>query len=308
MPKVQGTGSIEKRGNNMWRLRVSLGNDPITGERRRIKKMFRGTKVDAKKALAEWIFEIENGVKATASKTLLMEYTNEWQETCEMLNQVRPATLKNNAGTIRRINKYIGCVLITDLDAPLIKNFYRELSKDGISSYGVRKAPIKLKQILNSAVDDGIIAKNPCNSISVPRPKIQKERESLDKTEAKDLLEVLNEEGDDDPRILAVRIGLATGMRRGEVLGLTWECVDFETNTIRVLKQMTSEGISDTKTASGVRKLSVNESTMHHIAAWKQIQKTYLRSLGLRQGSKSPVISNQVGTFCEPHDFYHVVY
>ena len=45
------------------------------------------------------------------------------------------------------------------------------MRKEGATESRLHRVHQKLSQIMNQAVDDGLVAKNPCSPISIPRPK-----------------------------------------------------------------------------------------------------------------------------------------
>ncbi len=90
-----------------------------------------------------------------------------------------------------------------------------------------------MHKALEQAVKDDLIIKNPLKSVTLPRMQ-KKEIEVLTPEEQKRLNTVCFEH----PWGMAVLLTLYTGMRMGEVLGLTWDNVDFENNKIKVVKQL----------------------------------------------------------------------
>ena len=78
--KIKGNGAVrqvkKKDGTpvkNSWQLIVSQGYDPITGKRIQRTRHFRGTKTEARRALAELVREIESGIKFDSDKILVRE-------------------------------------------------------------------------------------------------------------------------------------------------------------------------------------------------------------------------------------------
>ena len=161
-----------------------------------------------------------------------------------------------------------------------------------------------LKQILETAYEDELIPKNPItkNRVPTPRTKHEVERTSLSLPKAVELQGVLDEAGDCESEYLAVRLGLTTGLRIGEVCGLTWDNFDVMSGgVLKVRKQMTKfSKLSNLKTKSSTRNISLDADTMQHMLAWKENQREYLASLRILQSDATPIISNQVGKFYDP--------
>lgn len=72
-----------------------------------------------------------------------------------------------------------------------------------------------------------------------------------------------------------------TGLRLGEALALTWEDIEFSTNTIHVSKSVyvkkSEEHISSTKTKAGIRRIIMNNKLVETLEEWKQTQHEKLK-------------------------------
>ena len=77
----------------------------------------------------------------------------------------------------------------------------------------------------------------------------------------------------------------------------------MENGTIRIAQQMTKDGLRQPKTERGSRVLSLDTNTAERLADWKKHQKAYLEKLGIKQDKTTPLITNEIGGFCEPDGF-----
>jgi integrase len=102
---------------------------------------------------------------------------------------------------------------------------------------------------------------------------------------------------------MAVRLALASGARRGEILALTWGCVDLERSQIRIVQQQTASGLRQTKTAAGRRTVQLDGGTTEHMRTWKTRQAEYLLQLSVRQDEHTPVVTNEAGAFHDSDGF-----
>lgn len=114
--------------------------------------------------------------------------------------------------------------------------------------------------------------------------------------------------------LMAVRIALATGARRGELCGITWGDVDFNTQQIRIARSITTRmEVKQPKTKTGTRTLYVDADTMRHLRMWKSLQASALLKVqGVGEGGEvvsaaqtnsTPVCSNNHGNWIEPQHF-----
>ena len=161
---------------------------------------------------------------------------------------------------------------------------------EGVSAAYVSSMLHQLKAMLRQAVDDELIAKNPAAKISAPRPDTAvtyadipsvdevylMESAAWNGLTAKKRRELAEKSGGEKmqryrafsarPSVaVAIRLGAATGMRAGEVCGLTWTAIDFERGTIHVAAQASrdGQGLMELKTKSaGRRTISVDEETL----------------------------------------------
>lgn len=194
-----------------------------------------------------------------------------------------------------------------------------------------------LKNVFEKVIDYDIIYRNPCKRITAPRCH-KPHRRSLTAEQGADLLSVVNECEDaayaeldekDSRRayreghgiakerravrgihgiscIVAVRIGLATGMRRGEVFALCWENVDLDRRTIRVCQSITYQRqIKTPKTQAGIRTLAIDATTASHLAVWKERQAAELAKICVRQTDETPVCCSDTGGWYRIDNFEH---
>ena len=109
--------------------------------------------------------------------------------------------------------------------------------------------------------------------------------------------------------LLAVRLLLASGMRRGEALGLTWANVDFVSGQVHIRQTLTAAGeIRVPKTGVGVRSLNIDPNTMMLLEAWKSFQKDALHiisreGVGVTQTDSTPVFCYDLGDWNNPPHF-----
>src|SRR5699024_6497072 len=152
------------------------------------------------------------------SYTLLSNYIKIWRN--EALKRLAPSTIESYDYVLNaRIIPILGYFKLEDIKPIHISNYIDDLEKEGLSSSSM----IKNFNIINS---------NPVDKVD--RPSVTyKEGQVYDSDELKQLHLLLNEQ-DNKQMVTIIKLALLTGMRKGEILALQWEDVDFSTNTIHV--------------------------------------------------------------------------
>ena len=302
--KIIGSGEIEEvTKGKVYRIRHHLGRDPKTGRYiRSPKKTVYGTKADARRALEEYRIELECGVKNPEELTV-GNYARAWYERRKNTGRYSPLTLKDDELQVRKIEGIWGATLLEDLTLKKISDAYDKLlaSKRATKS-AIHKLNATLSLVMDEAVANELVEANPCEHVKAPRPKA-KERKALSDEQALDLAVALRTE-EQTGNTVAVWIALATGMRRGEILGLVWRNVDFERKRIYVGQQYAADHkIRDPKSEKSHRWLGLDDGTVAFLAEWKEKQARAMEVAGLDQDEEAPVCTNTLFKFMDPNTF-----
>lgn len=262
--------SIEKRGKNSWRFYVDVGFGP-DGKRIRKTKTIRiedKALLRTKKKLQEYLeeqlykfkLEVESGKYIKPEKMTFEEFVEEWR-TKHAEKELAPLTLKTYMSLIsQHILPSIGHLRIDEIKPLHIVTLLSHLSRKDrkekpLSSRTQQYIYDVLSILFSQAVGWKLIASSPIEGIK--RPQVEKKPPNYyDEEEARQVIKALQQE----PRmwrllILGAMIG---GFRRGELIALEWEDVDFENMTISVKKSisLTQDGepiIKSPKTQNSIR-------------------------------------------------------
>ena len=149
---------------------------------------------------------------------------------------------------------------------------------------------VKLRQILQDAVDNELILRNPCIPVKLPKPTYR-ERDPLTAEEASRFLSCLLAEPL-SAKATGTMLLLQCGLRRGEMLGLTWEDIDFGQRTLSVSKQYTNDKtLRAPKSKMSRRTIAINDSLVSYLNRWKQEQQVQLSRYTLDQDNKTPIVN-----------------
>ncbi|WP_251447809.1 tyrosine-type recombinase/integrase [Vermiculatibacterium agrestimuris] len=239
MPRraASGTGTIRKKTvtrkgkpYTYWEARVTVGRDPGTG--RQIQRSFTGqTQAEVARKLTAAVAALDEGTYKAPCKLTVGEWLDIWAR--DYLGGVKKKTA---ASYQQRIDLYLrpalGAVKLDALSAHTIQRLYNGLSL-GLSPRSVHVVHAVLHHALQQAVKLGYLRFNPADACTLPR--IEKtELRPLDEAETKAFLQAIK-----GHRLEALfTLALFTGMRKSEIVGLTWDAVDFKSGVITVNKQL----------------------------------------------------------------------
>ena len=136
----------------------------------------------------------------------------------------------------------LGSVKLDALTSPMVQALYNRLHKPDkkdvkpLSAKTIRSLHGVLHKALQQAVLNGYIRVNPTDACKPPRV-VKKEIQPLDETQVSEFLKAIQ----GHPHEYLYKITLFSGMREGEVLGLTWDCVDLEHGTLLIKQQLRRE-------------------------------------------------------------------
>lgn len=218
------------------------------------------TKKDAEKILTAFLHG-----KNTNSVTLPSEHTVETWIEYWMKHAVKPNLQETTEYSYRQIIKNhiipaLGKIKLQKLTADQLQQYYTIKLKT-LSPNTVLKHHNLMQTAFAMAVKHDVITKSPTLRTTPPK-EIQNEIRPLTAEQLQQLIEAAYENREDKHALLLTIILAAyTGMRREEILGLTWEDVDLNKNIITIRKARTSAGSKivskTTKTTSSMRRISM---------------------------------------------------
>jgi integrase len=132
-----------------------------------------------------------------------------------------------------RIKPGLGALKLEGLTPHVIQIYCNDLSREGLAPKTVKNVHGILHKCLQQAVINGYIKNNPADSTVLPRIN-RRDIKPLDETQISTFLKTI--QGHEYSDLFTVT--LFTGMREGEALGLLWDCVDLESGTLKVDKQL----------------------------------------------------------------------
>ncbi len=256
-------------------------------------------------------------------------------------------SLSMYSGTNALVNHYIlpliGSMKLSDITSRVLEKYYMQLLQtpavkkitdkkyakkktEYVTAATVKKVHNVLRSAFHQAVKWELMEKNPAIYATVPKPEVHK-REIWDAPTLFHALELC----EDERLKLAINLSFACSMRIGEVLGLTWDCVDITPESIRAgkayvyinkeLQRVSKEVLAvleqkdvlrifpDTnganktvlvlkkpKTATSTRKVFLPKTVAEMLVQWKFSQDFTKESVGKEYSDYNLVVANALGT------------
>ncbi|MBR3624706.1 MAG: tyrosine-type recombinase/integrase [Selenomonadaceae bacterium] len=267
------TVSTRKRGKT-WYYSFEC-TDGISKKRKRVEKGGFETKKEAfeegTKALAKYFY---GDISILNSKVKFGDFLQEWLRIKS--TSVRPKTLLTYQAMVKAISGVLGSKNLQDIRAKHIEETMIFFNSRGYSKETLKKVIYVIKQSLDYAIYPAeLIQFNPAKNIKIPKNAIEKviERKVISKSEYE---EILNQCPLGHSCHVPIVVVYHTGLRAGEVLGLTWDDVDFTNKTISVTKQIIFSGksyfLGPPKTKTSVRVIPIDDALLDFLRQWKNLQ------------------------------------
>ena len=291
--------TIEKRGNS-YRIKVSCGYDArgkqVTQRMTWTPESGMTTRQVEKELQRQTVLFEEACMQGNMVATVKFEdFAKQWfKEYAEM--RLKESTIQGYRTMERRIYKSIGHIRLDKLTTRHIQKFILELCetsrKDGrdknggkLSTKTIKLYKSMISSILDYAVKMQMIKENPCKNVQIPRVTTP-ETEYYTIEEAQKLFKLFEEESDHNYIYVCFHIlAIYSGFRLGELMGLEWKDINFDTNVVTVnrtcLYSKERGHYTETpKTAQSMRSLKLPQDVMDVLKKWQSLQEIQRKKVG----------------------------
>lgn len=255
-----------------WSYILSAKFDPITGKRQRIRGGAYVTKREAQQARAKDIVKLGNGQQIKADRITLGAYLPKWLERHARTGKgLAPQTVINYRRYIEQdiVPSALGRMWIGDVRRGHINDFLQDLTDKGRGAVTVHRIAAVIQGAFRAAAHDDRIPANPATDLRLPTVDA-KPVNVWEPAQIGMFLDVAAQH-----RLGALfEVAVFTGMRRGELLALKWDDINFKRRVVAVLKQRTMEGTKtverdETKSRAGRRVIELSDPAIGALMAWK---------------------------------------
>lgn len=180
---------------------------------------------------------------------------------------------------------------------------YANKKSEEVQEYRLQLSNIS--RIFEFAIKQGIITSNPIKMITIPKKKANLEKKKIKYFTKDELKTLLTDAKENEPyKIYAFLYLMAnTGCRKGEILGLQWDCIDFENKTLEI-RQTLSRGenrrlyLEEPKTSHSFRTIPLEDETISILKSWRKTQRETMLQVGINtMSAKQLVFSSPFNEF-----------
>ncbi len=301
-----GAGSVRYLDNGKVRIYFMMPFNPVTGKPPYRASVDAETEEKARLIMSKRIAAVSEGTYEKPSFMKLSVWLEKY--TSEYMDNVKPNTKIEYQNTIKRyILPNLGKYRLFELNPSLIKGVYNQLQKKskrgGLSAKTIKNVHALLHSALDKAVFLKYIPVNPSAGVTLPRAEKHK-MQIIQDDDVKRFLDAISGHRFE----YVYYVDMFTGVRQGELLGLTWKDIDFKNNTITVNKQLQRERVKggawklvSVKTDNGsgnkgVRVLTVAPAVMDVLRHVKATQAQWKLNLGNEWNNEmNLVFTNEYG-------------
>ena len=268
---------IRGNGEKRYEITVEGERDLLTGKRNRMYKTV-GSMKEAKSVMRQMIVDMERGIAVRKSPKRVSEWLDEWLEM--YLPNIAETT---KIGYKTKIKNYIkpalGDIYLQSLRAEHVQKMVNDMIARGLAPKNIRDTYNNINAAMKKAVRLRMIPFNPCEGVELPKLKRYRAK-VYDIKMIHHLLDVAK----DTDMYLPILLCVTVGLRRGELLALRWDNIDFKNSILQVRSNMVRGEkdyvIKSPKTEAGVRDIRLGDEVM---SVLREERKRYLED-ALAQG------------------------
>lgn len=277
-----------KDANGEWKQKWKSTGLPVRGNKKRAEKMLRDYTEQIRKSLNNSIVLHSDNTSTSPTLVTFADYLLIWLE--QHKANIRASTYLSYSAIIKgQIVPYFQerGTLLVDLNQVDISDYYNSLYEKGILPNSVKKYHANIRKALDFAYKREMIPSNPADKV-----QLRKANHYVAEYYSIDELNLLFENLKQDKHWLEdiVLVTSFYGLRRSEVLGLKWDCIDFEKNVISIEHTVTTgldedgknylELSDSTKTTASKRELPLVDMIKKLLLLKREQQTLYRRICG----------------------------
>ena len=321
------------KNGTTYLITVSVGRD-TNGKKLTETTTFKPTKTTPKaikKEVQKYALDFEervkNGKYFSGEKVTFYDVSKQWEPDAK--EKLSPATFESYQGILdKHIYPVIGNVRISKINAMILQDMVKKWKAEDLAPASIRRYFAVVSLVFKYAYRLGIIESNPCNRVELPKASalsntdihcfdVEQVNKFLDLVEngfTIDHPEKTRKNGAPLPAyseditfssqwLAYFYLAIYGGFRRGELIALTWDDIDFENRTVNIEKarSRTKEGTitKGPKSKAGYREIQLPAECFKVLQVWKKEQRSTMLLIGKEWKGKTGRQFNQNNVFIQ---------
>ncbi|MBT2735330.1 site-specific integrase [Bacillus sp. ISL-7] len=286
----------------LWMFKLDTGINPETGKRQTTTRRGFNTKKEAQATAAKLEQEIANGLLINNNNRTYEDVFEQWF--ANHSNTIKASTKKTiESKFTRHLLPRFGKLKMKDISKSYCQKMINEIAN---SIASVNDIKIQANQVFKYAVKMDIISKNPMEHVTIPKQQNGllneetefEERNYWTKEEVKKFLSITKREISIRDHVL-FHLLIYTGARKGELLAISWDDIDFEAGSIRFWKTLFHTNgkhlFQTPKTKNSKRLISLDDKTLALLKKWRICQMEEDFANGIINGGNNLVFTREDG-------------
>jgi integrase len=254
-----GEGSIFQRADERWTATITIGHD-ANGKRRR-RTVYGKTRGEVQEKLTRLQNQKLDGTLRAVDRETLGDFLDCWLRDVILPDRADNTYASYRLVVERHVKPHIGGVRLDRLNPACVQGMLSSLQRAGVGDRTRQNVYVVLKAALTLALKWGKVSRNACDGVDKPRA-VKRDMRPLSANEARQLLAATR----DDRFHALFALALSTGMRQGELFGLSWDDVDLVVGSLRVTRQLIEVSgnlkLTPPKTKRSRRTLELTDATV----------------------------------------------
>ena len=294
MKQIRSRGQIIPRGERKWLLRVFLGRE--NGKRNYSSRVFEGTYKQAETELTGMLRETDTQTFVAPTAQTLEQFAREWLTSKTDISE--RTKVDYEARLVQCVFATLGALRLSDVTPQAVQKLYAGLEARGLSPRTVHYVHAVLRQAFRRALEWHLVARNPCDAVTLPR----KSRPKPSVLSPAEVGKLLGSSQDDPLHALWVLL-LLTGLRPQEALAVKWS--DIEQQWLRVQRALVNDGHGhyslqdETKTDASSRTIGLPKAVLEALQVHRKRQAAQMLLAGKAYERQGLVFATEKGTILD---------